>query len=44
MIPELAARGLLMMSQFYNLDGTKKIMDELELPYPDLSKYEIYKQ
>jgi len=44
MMPELAARGLLMMSQFYNLDGTKKIMDELELPYPDLSKYEIYKQ
>ena len=44
MMPELAARGLLMMSQFYNLDGSKKQMDDLELPYPDLSKYEIYKQ
>ena len=44
MMPELAARGLLLMSQFYNLDGTKKQMDDLELPYPDLSKFEIYKK
>jgi dTDP-4-amino-4,6-dideoxygalactose transaminase len=43
MMPELAARGLLMMNQFYNMDGTKKNMEDLELPYPDLSKYEIYK-
>lgn len=43
MMPELAARGLLMMSQFYNLDTTKKHNPDLELPYPDLSKYEIYK-
>jgi dTDP-4-amino-4,6-dideoxygalactose transaminase len=44
MMPELAARGLLMMNQFYNFDSTKKHNDDLELPYPDLSKYEIYKQ
>lgn len=44
MMPELAARGLLMMSQFYNLDGTKKQIEDLELPYPDLSKYSVYKQ
>jgi hypothetical protein len=44
MMPELSARGLLLISQFYNLDGSKKQMDDLELPYPDLSKYEIYKQ
>ena len=44
MMPELAARGLLLMNQFYNLDGTKKHNDDLELPYPDLSKYDIYKQ
>ena len=44
MIPELSARGLHMMSQFYNLDGSKKNMEDLELPYPDLSKYEIYKK
>lgn len=43
MMPELAARGLLMMTQFYNLDGTKKQNEDLELPYPDLSKFEIYK-
>lgn len=43
MMPELAARGILMMSQFYNLDGTKKQNEDLELPYPDLSKFEIYK-
>ena len=42
MMPELSARGLLMMTQFYNLDGTKKHNEDLELPYPDLSKYEIY--
>jgi dTDP-4-amino-4,6-dideoxygalactose transaminase len=44
MMPELSARGLLMMTQFYNLDGTKKHNADLELPYPDLSKYEIYKK
>jgi len=44
MMPELAARGLLMMSQFYNMDGSKKYNEDLELPYPDLSKFEIYKQ
>ena len=42
MMPELSARGLLMMSQFYNLDGTKKHNQDLELPYPDLSKFKIY--
>jgi len=44
MIPELSARGLLMMAQFYNLDVSKKHNDDLELPYPDLSKFEIYKK
>ena len=42
MIPELAARGLLLMSQFYNRDGSPKHNEDLELSYPDLSKYEIY--
>jgi dTDP-4-amino-4,6-dideoxygalactose transaminase len=44
MMPELAARGLLLMNQFYNIDGTKKENADLELPYPDLSKFDIYKQ
>ena len=43
MMPELAARGLLLMNQFYNTDGTKKHNEDLELPYPDLSKFNIYK-
>jgi len=42
MMPELAARGMLLMSQFYATDGTKKHNADLELPYPDLSKFEIY--
>jgi dTDP-4-amino-4,6-dideoxygalactose transaminase len=28
MMPELSARGLLMMNQFYNMDGTKKNMED----------------
>jgi dTDP-4-amino-4,6-dideoxygalactose transaminase len=42
MMPELAARGLLLLNQFYNADGSKKHNEDLELPYPDLSKFEIY--
>jgi dTDP-4-amino-4,6-dideoxygalactose transaminase len=42
MMPELAARGLLLMGQFYNMDGTKKHNEDLELPYPDLSKFDVY--
>lgn len=41
MMPELAARGLLLMSQFY-YNGEKKTNPDLELPYPDLSKFDVY--
>ncbi len=44
MMPELAARGLLMINQFYDLNSKPKHNEDLELPYPDLSKFEIYKQ
>ena len=44
MMPELATRGLLLMNHFYNIDGTKKSNPDLELPYPDLSKFDIYRQ
>jgi dTDP-4-amino-4,6-dideoxygalactose transaminase len=44
MMPELAARGLLLMNQFYNIDGTKKHQQDLTLPYPDLSKFKVYNQ
>ena len=43
MMPELAARGLLLMGQFYE-GGKKKVNSDLELSYPDLSKFKIYKQ
>ena len=43
MMPVLAARGLLMINQFYK-DGKPLSNNDLELPYPDLSKYEIYKK
>ena len=42
MIPELAARGLLLMNQFYNGAGKPKHNKDLELPYPDLSQFPIY--
>lgn len=44
MMPELAARGLLLMNQFYNQDGSKKHQEDLTLPYPDLSKFKIYEK
>jgi len=44
MMPEIASRGLLLMNQFYNMDGTPKHNEDLELPYPDLSNFNIYKQ
>lgn len=42
MMPELAARGLLLMGQFYDLEGKPKHNADLELPYPDLSTFPIY--
>lgn len=44
MMPELSARGLLLINQFYNTDGTAKHNEDLEMHYPDLSRFEIYKQ
>lgn len=41
MIPELSARGLLLMNQFYR-NGEPTHNEDIELPYPDLSKFEIY--
>lgn len=42
MIPELAARGLVLMNEFYDPAGKKKPNDDIELQYPDLSKFSIY--
>lgn len=42
LMPELSARGILLMQQFYNIDGTKKINEPIELPYPKLKDFHIY--
>ena len=45
MMPELAARGLLLMNQFYDTSTSKpKTNEDLEMVYPDLSKFKIYNQ
>jgi dTDP-4-amino-4,6-dideoxygalactose transaminase len=44
LMPELSARGLLLMNQFYDGAGNPKTNADLELPYPDLSKFPIYTQ
>ena len=43
MMPEIAARGLLLIKQFYDIDDNPIENKDLELPYPDLSNYEVYK-
>ena len=43
MMPEIATRGVLLMSQFYK-QGKPLNNEDLELPYPDLSKFKIYTQ
>ena len=42
MMPEIATRGILLMEQFYNVDGSPRTNEDIELPYPDLSKFPIY--
>tara|TARA_R110002124_G_scaffold141849_2_gene306414 strand:+ start:776 stop:1417 length:642 start_codon:yes stop_codon:yes gene_type:complete len=43
MMPELSARGLLLINQFYdNTTGEPKVIEDIELRYPDLSKFKIY--
>jgi dTDP-4-amino-4,6-dideoxygalactose transaminase len=45
MMPEIATRGLQLMYHFYDTEtGTKKHNDDLELKYPDLSKFKIFKE
>ena len=43
MMPEIAARGLLLMEQFYDNQRNPKRNEDIELPYPDLSKFNIYR-
>jgi dTDP-4-amino-4,6-dideoxygalactose transaminase len=41
MMPEIAARGLLLMDQFYTENG-KKHNEPITHRYPDLSKFKVY--
>lgn len=43
MNPMIAALGLLNMTKFYHVNGTKKDMPDIELPYPNLSLHPAYK-
>ena len=40
--PEISLRGLMLMEQFYNLDGTPKHNEDLTIPYPKLSDFPCY--
>lgn len=42
LLPEIATRGILLMQQFFNSDGSKKDNLDITLPYPDLSKFSVY--
>jgi len=44
LMPELAARGLLMIQQFYDFQGKPKHNEDLEIPYPDLSKFRVFRE
>lgn len=41
MMPEIAARGILLMPQFYDASGPKN-NEDIEMAYPDLSQFPIY--
>ena len=42
MMPEIAIRGVQQIQQFYKRDGSKKRNKDVEMEYPDLSKFEVY--
>lgn len=44
LMPEISARGVLMMAQFYDAQGNKKVNPDITLSYPDLSRFSIYKK
>jgi dTDP-4-amino-4,6-dideoxygalactose transaminase len=42
LMPEISAKGLLLMAQFYDHEGNPKQNEDLSLPYPDLSKFKTF--
>ena len=43
MMPEIAARGLRDMAQFYDPAGNPIKNRDIEMAYPDLSQFKIYR-
>ena len=44
MMPEISTRGLLLMTQFYDLKGYPIHNSPVKMKYPDLSKFPVYTQ
>ena len=44
MLPEIAARGLLLMSGFWDAHGAPVVHEDIEKEYPDLSVYPVYRE
>ena len=44
LMPEVAARGLLLIQQFWTLDGKPIPQEDKTLPYPKLSNFPVYNQ
>lgn len=42
MMPEISARGILLIQQFYDASGNPKVNEDLSLPYPNLSQFKCY--
>ena len=42
LMPEISARGVLLMNQFYAPDGSKRTNPDITMAYPDLSLFPIY--
>ena len=42
MPPSIAAMGLYLMGQFYDINGKPKHNEDVELPYPKLSDFSVY--
>lgn len=44
MLPEIAARGIALLREFYSEDGKPLPQEDVKLDYPDLSKMDAFRQ
>jgi dTDP-4-amino-4,6-dideoxygalactose transaminase len=42
MMPDIAARGALLMDQFYDMDGCPIANEDIEISYPNLRRFKVY--